>query len=63
MAEISENAQKGTPVNFVGGAGLSSSALNVPEVFDHDHGTNGTFKLFLEGEDGVFEVRKTGFLI
>ena len=28
----------------------------IPEVFDHDQGTNGTFKLFLEGDGGIFEV-------
>ena len=30
----------------------------VPEVFDYDSGTNGTFQLFLEGDQGIFEVRK-----
>ena len=27
------------------------------QVFDHDLGTNGTFKLFLEGDKNIFEVR------
>ena len=32
------------------------------QVFDHDLGTNGTFKLFLEGDKNIFEVRnKTMF--
>ena len=28
----------------------------IPEVYDHDQGTNGTFKLFLEGDNNIFEV-------
>ena len=49
VAEISENAQKNTPVTFLG-------QNMIPEVFDHDQGTNGTFKLFLEGDANMFEV-------
>ena len=49
MAEIGENAQKDTPVTFLG-------TDAVPEVFDHDQGTNGTFRLYIEGDGGRFEV-------
>jgi cadherin 23 len=49
VAEISENAQKNTPVTFLG-------QNMIPEVFDHDQGTNGTFRLFLEDDDNMFEV-------
>jgi hypothetical protein len=49
MAEIAENAQKNTPVTWLG-------RDTVAEVFDHDLGTNGTFKLFLEGDRNIFEV-------
>ena len=49
MAEIVENAQKGAPVNFVG-------SNSIPEVFDHDLGSNGTFSLFIESDGGMFEV-------
>ncbi|KAH9361060.1 hypothetical protein HPB48_002922 [Haemaphysalis longicornis] len=48
IAEINENAQINVPVNFVGDS--------VPEVFDHDQGSNGTFQLFLEEDSGVFDV-------
>lgn len=48
MAEVNENAQMNTPVTFLGSAR--------PEVFDHDQGNNGTFHMFLDGDDGVFEV-------
>ncbi|XP_018347185.1 PREDICTED: cadherin-23 [Trachymyrmex septentrionalis] len=47
-AEINENAPENTPVNFIGGA--------VPEVFDHDLGSNGTFRIFIEGDGGMFDV-------
>ena len=50
VAEISENAQKNTPVTWLGGD-------TVAEVFDHDLGSNGTFTLFLEGDKNMFEVR------
>ena len=36
-AEIRENAVRGTPVTLLGGG--------VPEVFDHDLGSNGTFQV------------------
>ena len=29
----------------------------IAEVFDHDQGTNGTFKLILDDPTDVFEVR------
>nr|XP_037269685.1 cadherin-23-like isoform X1 [Rhipicephalus microplus] len=48
IAEINENAQINVPVNFVG--------ESVPEVFDHDQGSNGTFQLFLQEDNGVFDV-------
>ncbi|KAL7302845.1 hypothetical protein TKK_0004077 [Trichogramma kaykai] len=48
VAEINENAPPNTPVNFL--------ADSVPEVFDHDLGSNGTFKLFIAGDQGIFEV-------
>ncbi|XP_067141770.1 cadherin-23 isoform X2 [Centruroides vittatus] len=48
IAEINENAQDNVPVNFIG--------ESIPEVFDHDQGNNGTFRLFLEGDNDVFEV-------
>ncbi|XP_054716346.1 cadherin-23-like [Uloborus diversus] len=47
-AEINENAEVNVPVNFLGS--------NVAEVFDHDQGNNGTFRIFLEGDDSVFDV-------
>ncbi|XP_018375495.1 PREDICTED: cadherin-23 [Trachymyrmex cornetzi] len=47
-AEINENAPENTPVNFIGDA--------VPEVFDHDLGSNGTFRIFIEGDGGMFDV-------
>ena len=50
VAEIGENSPRATPILFLGGN-------IVPEVFDHDSGTNGTFQLFLEGDQGIFEVR------
>ena len=49
VGEISENSPRATPILFLGGNVL-------PEVFDHDSGTNGTFQLFLEGDQGIFEV-------
>jgi hypothetical protein len=45
---VSENAQRATPVNFLGTA--------VAEVFDRDRGTNGTFSINIEGDRGIFEV-------
>ena len=49
IGEIFENAQKNTPVTFLG-------QDMIPEVYDHDQGSNGTFKLFLEGDSQIFEV-------
>eukprot|EP00095_Tigriopus_kingsejongensis_P008988 snap_masked-scaffold783_size97670-processed-gene-0.6 protein:Tk08988 transcript:snap_masked-scaffold783_size97670-processed-gene-0.6-mRNA-1 annotation:"PREDICTED: uncharacterized protein LOC100879829" len=49
LAEIGENAPKGSMASF-----LDSNAI--PEVFDHDQGTNGTFELSIEGDGGIFEV-------
>ena len=51
VAEISENSPRATPILFLGGNNV------LPEVFDHDSGTNGTFQLFLEGDQGIFEVK------
>ncbi|CAG0889558.1 unnamed protein product [Cyprideis torosa] len=45
---LDENAPLSTPLTFVG--------TSVPEVFDADNGINGTFRLFLEGDPGNFEV-------
>ncbi|KAG5318093.1 CAD86 protein, partial [Pseudoatta argentina] len=47
-AEINENAPENTPANFIGDA--------IPEVFDHDLGSNGTFRIFIEGDGGMFDV-------
>ncbi|KAG7212887.1 hypothetical protein KM043_002239 [Ampulex compressa] len=47
-AEINENAPQNTPVNFIGDA--------IPEVYDHDLGSNGTFRMFIEGDNGIFDV-------
>ena len=54
VGEISENSPRATPILFLGGVGNTKEVL--PEVFDHDSGTNGTFKLFLEGDQGIFDV-------
>ncbi|EEC14436.1 conserved hypothetical protein [Ixodes scapularis] len=48
VAEVNENAQLNVPVNFVGDS--------IAEVYDHDQGSNGTFQLRLEKDNGVFEV-------
>ncbi|XP_066601612.1 cadherin-23 [Prorops nasuta] len=47
-AEINENAPQNTPVHFLGDA--------IPEVYDHDLGTNGTFRILIEGDNGIFDV-------
>ncbi|XP_035210796.1 cadherin-23-like isoform X2 [Stegodyphus dumicola] len=47
-AEINENAEANVPVNFLGSS--------IADVFDHDQGNNGTFRIFLEGDDSVFDV-------
>ncbi|XP_046612201.1 cadherin-23 isoform X1 [Neodiprion virginianus] len=48
MAEINENAPLNTPVTILGEA--------IPEVYDHDLGTNGTFRMFIDDDQGIFEV-------
>ncbi|KAK4293966.1 hypothetical protein Pmani_033374 [Petrolisthes manimaculis] len=48
VAEIAEGAQFNSPVNLIGDA--------IPEVYDHDQGNNGTFRMFLEGDGGMFDV-------
>ncbi|ODN06167.1 Cadherin-23 [Orchesella cincta] len=48
LAEIQENSQAGVPVTFLGNS--------VAEVYDHDLGLNGTFRLRTEGDGGVFSV-------
>ncbi|XP_043267778.1 cadherin-23 [Venturia canescens] len=48
LAEINENAPQNTPVNFI--------ADSIPEVYDHDLGTNGTFRMFIDGDNGIFDV-------
>ena len=49
FGEIRENAQKGTPITFLG---TDVEA----EVFDYDSGSNGTFNLYVDGDQGIFEV-------
>ncbi|KAK0092521.1 hypothetical protein PV326_001229 [Microctonus aethiopoides] len=48
IAEINENAPQNTPVNFIGDS--------IPEIYDHDLGSNGTFTMFIDGDDGLFDV-------
>ncbi|XP_050524905.1 cadherin-23 [Daktulosphaira vitifoliae] len=49
IAEINENAQQNTPVNFLGDA--------IPQVYDYDQGKNGTFRLRIQqGRYGYFDV-------
>ncbi|CAG9578961.1 unnamed protein product [Danaus chrysippus] len=48
VGEIIENAQQNTPITFL--------QDGVPEVFDYDQGKNGTFELYLVGDNGVFDV-------
>lgn len=47
-AEIRENAQENTPVTFLGD--------NKNWVYDFDQGNNGTFELFFDADDHIFEV-------
>ena len=47
--EIAENAQQNTPVNF-----LQIDPKN--HVFDYDLGNNGTFELFLEPPNDIFDI-------
>lgn len=50
VAEVPENAPRDTVVKFIG-------AGNVPQVYDHDFGANGTFLLSLEGDmSTVFDI-------
>ena len=78
VAEIAENAQKNTPVTWLGKGNIAEVfviiiiiiviiiiiiiimniiiIIFIVKVFDHDLGTNGTFKLFLEGDKNIFEV-------
>ncbi|KAI5639888.1 cadherin domain-containing protein [Phthorimaea operculella] len=48
IGEVLENAQQNTPITFLQDA--------IPEVFDYDQGKNGTFELYLVGDNGVFDV-------
>ncbi|KAM3963622.1 cadherin-23 [Aphomia sociella] len=48
VGEVIENAQQNTPITFLQDA--------IPEVFDYDQGKNGTFELYLRGDNGVFDV-------
>ncbi|XP_050665095.1 cadherin-23 [Leptidea sinapis] len=48
VGEVIENAQQNTPITFLQDA--------IPEVFDYDQGKNGTFELYLVGDNGVFDV-------
>lgn len=46
--EINENAQENTPVTFLG------DARN--DVYDMDQGNNGTFELYLDPPNDIFEI-------
>ncbi|KAG6445751.1 hypothetical protein O3G_MSEX004072 [Manduca sexta] len=48
VGEVLENAQQNTPITFL--------QDGIPEVFDYDQGKNGTFELYLSGDNGVFDV-------
>ncbi|CAH0406856.1 unnamed protein product [Chilo suppressalis] len=48
IGEVLENAQQNTPITFLKDA--------IPEVYDYDQGKNGTFELYLQGDNGVFDV-------
>ncbi|XP_072938602.1 cadherin-23 [Epargyreus clarus] len=48
IGEVLENAQQNTPITFLQDA--------IPEVFDYDQGKNGTFELYIVGDNGVFDV-------
>uniref|UniRef100_A0A8D8Q5N3 Cadherin-23 n=1 Tax=Cacopsylla melanoneura TaxID=428564 RepID=A0A8D8Q5N3_9HEMI len=48
VAEIHENSVVNTPVTFLGAA--------IPTVFDYDQGKNGTFQMFIDGDQGTFEI-------
>ncbi|XP_022221011.2 cadherin-23 [Drosophila obscura] len=47
--EVNENAQTNTPLNFIDG-----DVQNF--VYDHDEGNNGTFRLFLDPPNDLFEI-------
>lgn len=47
-AEINENSQENSPVTFL------PNFRN--KVTDHDQGRNGTFELFLEPDDNIFDI-------
>ncbi|XP_017844659.1 cadherin-23 [Drosophila busckii] len=47
--EVNENAQSNTPLNF-----LDMDVQNF--VYDHDEGKNGTFRLFLDPPNDLFEI-------
>jgi hypothetical protein len=51
VAEVAEHSLAKTPLTIIG-------ANNIAEVFDPDLGTNGTFRLFLENAQDMFEVRR-----
>ncbi|BFF92829.1 cadherin-23 [Drosophila madeirensis] len=47
--EVNENAQTNTPLNFI-----DEDVQNF--VYDHDEGNNGTFRLFLDPPNDLFEI-------
>ncbi|XP_030375877.1 cadherin-23 [Scaptodrosophila lebanonensis] len=47
--EINENSQSNTPLNFI-----DKDVHNY--VYDHDEGNNGTFRLFLDPQNDLFEI-------
>lgn len=47
--EVNENAQTNTPLNYIDG-----EVQNF--VYDHDEGKNGTFRLFLDPPNDLFEI-------
>ena len=50
MAEVVENAPHKTPLTILG----SGNAMT--HVYDHDLGSNGTFELFIDSKDDIFDV-------
>ena len=50
---MAENSPASTPLTLIG------NDAQLAEVYDPDEGTNGTFNLFLQGDDGTFEVTPT----
>ncbi|XP_060850417.1 cadherin-23-like [Rhopalosiphum padi] len=49
IAEVNENSQQNTPVNFIGDS--------IPQVYDYDQGKNGTFRLRIQqGRIGYFDI-------